>query len=133
MHTCTIALSVYSRSPAAYEALKGFGILQLPGISSLKSYSSFNLENPGVCEERLAVARGQYQQMIDEKPTAVIVPNWEGILIFDEVKVGLKIHYHAKTGKFIGLAMSSDELGSLYDVFQTLTPCHWTQIALYIL
>ena len=71
MHTCTIALSVCSRSPAAYEGLKGFGILQLPGISSLKSYSSFNLENPGFREERLAVARGQYQQMIDEKPTAV--------------------------------------------------------------
>ena len=65
---------MYSRSPAAYEALKGFGILQLPGISSLKSYSSFNMENPGItfCEERLAVARGQYQQMNDEKLVAAL-------------------------------------------------------------
>ena len=133
MHTCTIALSVYSRSPAAYEALKGFGILQLPGISSLKSYSSFNLENPGVCEEGLAVARGQYQQIIDEKPTAVRVPNWEGILIFDEAKVGLKIHHHTKTGNFIGLAKLSEELGSLHDVFQTLKPGHRTQKASYVL
>ena len=126
---------MYSRSPAAYEALKGFGILQLPGISSLKSYSSFNMENPGItfCEERLAVARGQYQQMIDEKLVAGVVPNWEGILIFDEVKVGLKIHYHAKTGKFIGMAMSSDELGSLHDVFQTLKPGHRTQKTSYVL
>ena len=126
---------MYSKSPAAYEALKGFGILQLPGISSLKSYSSFNMENPGItfCEERLAVARGQYQQMIDEKLVAGVVPNWEGILIVDEVKVGLKIHCHAKTGKFIGMAMSSDELGSLHDVFQTLKPGHRTQKTLYVL
>ncbi len=86
MHTSYIhalALAVYSRSPTAYEALKGFGILQLPGISSLKSYSSFNMENPGInfCEERLAVSRGQYQHMIDEKLVVGVVPSWEGILI----------------------------------------------------
>ncbi len=49
------------------------------------------------------------------------------------MKVGLKIHYHAKTGKFIGIAMSSDELGSLHDVFQTLKPGHRTQKASYVL
>lgn len=43
------------------------------------------------------------------------VPLSEGFLIFDEVKVGVKVHYHAKTGRLIGLAMSSDELGSLHD------------------
>ena len=133
MHTCIIALAVYSRSPAAYEALKGFGKLQLPGISSLKSYSSFNLESPGICEERLAVAREQYKQVISEKLGPGTVPSWEGILIFDEVKVGLKVHYHAKTGKFIGMAVSSDELGSLHDVFQTLKPGHRTQKTSYVL
>ena len=71
--------------------------------------------------------------MIDEKLVAGVVFNWEGILIFDEVKVGLKIHYHAKTGKFIGMAMSSDELGSLHYVFQTLKPGHRTQKTLYVL
>ena len=30
------------------------------------------------------------------------------------------IHYHAKTQKLIGLAMSTNELGSLHDVFKTL-------------
>ena len=55
-----------------------------------------------------------------------MLPFSEGILIFDEVKIGAKIHYHAKTGKFIGLAMSSDELATLHDVFQTLQPDHRT-------
>ena len=53
--------------------------------------------------------------------------------MFDEVKIGLKVHYHAKTGKLVGLAMSSDELGSLHDVYQTLQPDHKTQKASYIL
>ena len=124
---------MFTRSSAAYETLKGFGILQLPGISSLKSYSSFNLESPGICEERLAVARRQYKQMIDEKKAADVTPSWDGILILDEVKVGMKVHYHAKTGKFVGMAMLSDELGSLHDVFQTLKPGHRTQKASYVL
>ena len=114
-----IALAIYTHSPTAYEALRGFGILQLPGVSTLKTFTSFNLENPGFSEERLA-AGGK-------------VPFSEGILVFDEVKVGLKLHYHAKTGQFIGLAMSSDELGSLHDVYQTLQPDHRMQKASYVL
>ena len=42
---------------------------------------------------------------------------------------GLKIHYHAKIGKFIGIAMPYDELGSLH----TLKPGHRTQKASYVL
>ena len=61
------------------------------------------------------------------------MPFSEGILIFDEVKVGLKLLYHAKTGKLLGLAMTADELGSLHDVYQTFQPDHRTQKALYVL
>ncbi len=52
----------------------------------------------------------------------------ELILIFDEVKVGLKLHHHAKSGKLLGLAMSADEL---HDVFQTIQIDHRSQKALY--
>ena len=62
-----------------------------------------------------------------------VIPFNKGILIFDEVKLGMKVHYNAKTGIFIGLSMSSDELGSLHDVYQTLRPDHHTQKATYIL
>ncbi len=47
--------------------------------------------------------------MLCVKTKGQAVPFNEGILIFDEVKVGVKVHYHAKTGRFIGLAMSGDE------------------------
>ncbi len=129
-----VALAVYTRSPTAYEALRAFGILQLPCISTLKSFTAFNFEKPGFSEERLSHARRQYDEMVRGRRAAgETVPFSEGILIFDEVKVGLKLHYHAKTGQFIGLAMSSDEVGSLHDVYQTLQPDHRTQKASYVL
>ena len=36
MNTDIVALAVYLRSPAAYEALKSFNILQLPSQSTLR-------------------------------------------------------------------------------------------------
>ena len=58
---------LYTRSTSAYEALRGFGILQLPSVSSLKSFTGFNLEKAGFSEERLVYARQQYDKMIEEK------------------------------------------------------------------
>ena len=114
--------------------MKGFGILQLPSISSLKAFTSFNIEAAGTSEERLAFARSQYDAMMEEKrSTGQLVPFNEGVLIFDEVKVGLKVHYHAKSGKLIGLAMSVDELASLRDVYETLQSEHRTEKASYVL
>ena len=34
-----IALAVFVRSPAAYKALKGFGLLQLPSRATLQAYT----------------------------------------------------------------------------------------------
>ena len=61
-----VALAVYSRSPAAYAALKGFGMLQLPSVSSLKHYTGANIEDPGVVDDRLLKCREQYQQHVAE-------------------------------------------------------------------
>ena len=103
----TVALEVYTRSPTAYDALKGFGILDLPSVSTLKTFTSFNVESAGVSEERLAFARRQYDAMVDENhATHQSVPFNEGVLVFDEVKVGLKVHYHAKSGNTQCLQMS---------------------------
>ena len=120
LHIPNTALAIYTHFSTAYEALKGFGILQLLSVSSLKSFTSFNVESAGASEIRLAFARKQYDAMCEEKHAkGQTVPFKEGILVFDEVKVGVKVHYHAKTGRFIGLAMSGDELASLHDVHQT--------------
>ena len=34
-----VALAVYTRSPAAYRALQGFGILKLPSKATLQAYT----------------------------------------------------------------------------------------------
>ena len=45
--TIRLALAVYCRSPAAYDALKSFGILQLPSRSTLQAYTGAFLEDCG--------------------------------------------------------------------------------------
>ena len=125
---------MYTPSPAAYKALRNFGILNLPCANSLWQFTGFNLETAGIHEERITHARTLYDSMVAEKKKqSQSVPLSEGVLIFDEVKVGVKVHYHAKTGTLLGLSMSSDDLGSLHDVYQTLNPHHRVEHATYVL
>ena len=42
------ALAVFVRSPAAYEALKSFNILQLPSRATLQAYTGAFLDSPGM-------------------------------------------------------------------------------------
>ena len=50
-----VALAVYTRSPAAYESLRSFKLLQLPSIRTLQHYLSANREDPGECMDRLVL------------------------------------------------------------------------------
>lgn len=54
--TYRLALAVYTCFPAAYQALKGFGILQLPCRKSL-GFLSANQTELGVNEEQIAEQR----------------------------------------------------------------------------
>jgi len=62
----SIALAVYTRSPAAYEALRDFKLLQLPSVRTLKYYIDANL-NAGDSMERLKQSRKQYVAFTEEK------------------------------------------------------------------
>lgn len=42
------ALAVFTRSPAAYEALKSFQLLQLPSRATLQAYTGAFLDDPGI-------------------------------------------------------------------------------------
>ena len=86
------ALAVYTRSPAAYTALKGFDILKLPSVSSLKYFTGANIEDPGESDKRLLVSREQCQKHVAESVAkGAKRPIGEGALIIDEVKVYLII------------------------------------------
>jgi len=95
---------VYTRSPAAYEALRSFKLLQLPCVRTLIYYIDFNLEDAGDVEQRLVEKKIQYDKLVsmskeklskkarmttgggEEESVAVILIG-EGSLIIDEVKV----------------------------------------------
>ena len=51
---CLVALAVHTRSPAAYEALKSFGILQLLSKASLQAYTVF-MHEPGASSHRWVI------------------------------------------------------------------------------
>lgn len=64
---CSLALAVFTRSPAAYEALKSFKLLQLPSVRTLKYYIDANLEGAGDCMKRLEDERRHYLVMLEQK------------------------------------------------------------------
>lgn len=66
-----IALAVFTRSPAAYEALKSFKLLRLPTVRTLKYYIDANLEGAGDCIDRLEEERKHYLVMLDQKKAKV--------------------------------------------------------------
>ena len=119
--TYRIALAVHSRSPAAYEALKSFKILQLPSTSSLKSFKGARLHQPGINAGIGMYVKEQPQNYIKYKDEVTRrgqnVPLHEGILIFDEVKVNSKVKWSSSGQKFFGLALTDKEFGLLYDVY----------------
>ena len=128
------ALAVYTRSPAAYEALKGFNILKFPSVSSIKAFTGSNLERPGDIQKRLSESYKQYQAMVEQKKSEGMKPPLgEGVLIFDEVKVAMKVSWNSRNEELVGLAMTSVEMQTLQDVYDTLSSDSKTQKTTYAL
>ena len=125
---------MYTRSPAAYEALKGFDVLKLPSVSSLKAFTGSNLEAPGDIQKRLSESYTDYQAMIEQKKAQGLkTPLGEGVVIFDEVKVASKVSWNSRDEALVGLAMISTEIRTLQDVYQSLDPDAKTQRTSYVL
>lgn len=57
---------MYSRSPASYEALKSFKLVQLPSVRTLKYYVDANLESAGDWTSRIIQSRKEYTAMVEE-------------------------------------------------------------------
>lgn len=128
------ALAVYTRSPTAYEALKGFNILNLPSVLSLKAFTGSNLEGLGDIQKHLSELYKDYQVLIKQKKAqGARPPLGEGVLIFDEVKVAMKVSWNSRNEELVGLAMTNAEMQTLQDVYDTLTSDRKTQKASYVL
>ena len=124
--TYRIALAVYIRSPAAYEALRSFKILQLPSVTTLKTFKGPRLHQPGInrdIQEYIQEQQVNYTKYKSEvQQRGQNQPLGEGILIFDEVKVTAKVKWNSASQKILGLALSADEFSYLDDVYDQVNP-----------
>lgn len=85
---------ISTRSPAAYEALISYQILKLPSVASLKHFTSANKQPTGLNLPHLHDANQAYAAYKDErKEQGLLEPEQYGGLIFDEVKVVMKVHW----------------------------------------
>ena len=104
--TYRMALAVFCRSPAAYEALAGFDILQLPSVDSLRQLRSRYFQTDGPNWENLEEAAQDYKSLREEKRVQRLLQaqGW-GVLIGDEVKVVTKIQWNSKNNECVYLCM----------------------------
>jgi len=116
-------LAVYIRSPAAYEALKSFNVLQLPSKSILQSYTGDYLHDAGACNDSIIRQVTQYKAFCQScQDKGGVLPMSDGVLIFDEVKVISSMIWNSRSHHLVGLAMSPDEQASLQMFFNCLIP-----------
>ncbi len=113
---------MYTRSPAALEALSSFKILQLPSAATLKSYVHSNKEDHGQCSDRLKEERSLYNARVQAHIQAgkPCPPLSEGCLIVDEVKVVAKLHWNSRDDSLVGHSMTADEMATLQDLYLVL-------------
>lgn len=87
---------MFTRSPAAYEALKSYQILNLPSVSSLKQFTSANTQAAGLNLPHLHDAKLTYAAYkVERKDQGFPEPKDTGVLVFDEVKVVMKVHWNS--------------------------------------
>jgi len=83
---------VYTRSPAAYDALKRFSILQLPSKSTLQGYTGAFMHEPGARSECIESQIARYVLFKEQcREAGRQEPRSDGVLIFDEVKVACQL------------------------------------------
>jgi hypothetical protein len=55
------ALSIFSRSPAAYHAVRSMGLMQLPCDKTLRGYMYKHASAPGISEEHLLESAKRFE------------------------------------------------------------------------
>lgn len=102
--TYRIALAVFTRSPSAYEALASYDILKLPSVTSLKQFKSANNQAPGINLQHLEEAQKSYANYVAERTEqGYPKPRNTGVVMFDEVKVLMKVHWNSANNGWVAL------------------------------
>lgn len=91
-------ISLYSKSPRAYEQLAKAGFVKLPSKNTLKSYLKFTESVPDVNTDILELVYQQFENQPEFKRNVS--------LVWDEVKIKSGLAVSKKTGKLIGFCHS---------------------------
>ena len=67
------------------------------------------------------------------KKKGQVLPEGDGVLIFDEVKVIARLLWNSRSQRMVGLAMTHEDMSCLHDVYQALDPDALTKSTTYIL
>ena len=127
-------MALYLRSPAAYEALKSFKILQLPCQSTLKAYTGAFMHDPGARSDCILDQVTHYVAFKEHcVKSGKQEPKADGVLIFDEVKVACQLLWNSRNNTLMGLAMTSKDQASLNDVYKLLKDADDSKQTSYIL
>ena len=112
-----LALAIFVRSPAAYEALKDFGILGFCSYRVAPPCSLMLVRFFGASSVCLVDQVAQYVLFKEKMKTdGKLEPRSDGILVFDEVKVVSRLIWNSKNQRLIGLAMTSNDLHDIYQL-----------------
>ena len=105
----------------AYKALKGFDILQLSSRSLLQLYTGAFLHDLGTSKKCIDDQVSQYVLFKSKcQRQGKHVPQSDGVLMFDEMKVACQLMWNSRNQTLSGLAMTADDMSSLIDVYQLL-------------
>jgi len=103
-----LALAIYTRSPAAYVALKELDILKLPSKAILQSYSGSFIYEPGASARCISDQVSRYLVFKEEcRRLGKQEPKGDGALIIDEVKVACQLMWNSRSHQLMGLAMTA--------------------------
>ncbi len=104
-------------------------------MRTLKDYIRSNREDAGSIQQRLKVCRKEYDRMVDAQKQlrSKTVAFGEGVLIFDEEKVGLNVQWNSRNDEFIGHAMTPYEMVTLHGVYDALDTVDKTSKTSYVL
>ena len=115
-----------------FEALKSFGILQLPSCSTLQSYTEIFLHEVGASSDCISSQLANYMIYKEEcRKQGRKQPQEDGVLIFDEVKVACQLMWNSRNNQLMGLAMTHQELASLLDIYKYINNIKGTEQTSY--
>ena len=110
---------MFTRSLAAFEALKSFGVLQLPSRSTLQAYTGTFLHELGASSDCIGNQLANYMIYKEEcRKQGKKQLQGDGVLIFDEVKFACQLMWNSRNNQLMGLAMTHQEQASLLDIYK---------------